>query len=54
MAINVKRKAAMQRKSDLELARFMKARTLSSAAAEYELRQRHGGQLPKAVLSVLG
>lgn len=54
MPINHKRKAAMQRRSDLQLAQFMKARTLSSAAAEYELRQRHGGALPKAVLAVLG
>ena len=54
MPINYKRKAAMQRRSDLELAKFMKAKTLSSAAAEYELRHRHGGALPKAVLAVLG
>lgn len=54
MAINHKRKAAMQRRSDIELARFIKAKTLSSAAAEYELRHRHGGTLPKTVLGLLG
>jgi hypothetical protein len=54
LAINHKRKAAMQRRSDTELGKFMAARTLSSAAAEYELRQRHGGQLPKSVLGMLG
>lgn len=53
MAINMKRKAAMQRRSDTELARFVAAGTLSSAAAEYELRSRHGGQLPKHVLGML-
>lgn len=54
MAINHKRKAAMRAKSDTQLAQIVKGRTLSSAAAEYELRQRHGGALPKAVLAVLG
>lgn len=52
--INHKRKAAMQRRSDTELARFIKAKTLSSAAAEYELRQRHGGRLPVKVLDLIG
>ena len=54
MAINEKRKARMQRRSDTELARFMAAKTLSSAAAEYELRRRHGGRLPKQVMHLLG
>ena len=44
----------MQARSDTELARFVKAKTLSSAAAEWELKHRHGGTLPKAVLSLLG
>jgi hypothetical protein len=53
LAINEKRTERMKRKSDTELARFMKAKTLSSAAAEYELRKRNGGSLPKQVLGML-
>jgi hypothetical protein len=40
MAYNVKRAERMARKSSAELVRFVKAKTLSSAAAEYALRQR--------------
>ena len=54
MPINKKRTEAMQRRTDTELAKFVKARTLSSAAAEYELRKRHGGALPVKVLDMIG
>ena len=54
MAINQKRKAAMQRRSDTELAKFVKSGSLSAAAAEYELRKRHGGKLPPHILSIIG
>jgi hypothetical protein len=40
MAINNKRAEAMARKSSSELVKFVKAKTLSSAAAEYQLRKR--------------
>ena len=54
MAINVKRKAAMQKRSDTELAKFVKSGSLSAAAADFELRQRHGGRLPAHILSLIG
>ena len=54
MAINEKRKARMQRRSDTELARFVKSGSLSAAAAEFELRHRHGGKLPPHILSLIG
>ena len=38
--INEKRTASMARKSSAELVKFVKARTLSSAAAEYQLKAR--------------
>lgn len=38
--INEKRTASMARKSSADLVRFVKARTLSSAAALYQLRAR--------------
>lgn len=41
MAYNVKRAERMARRSDAELVRFAKARTLSSAAAIYQLRKRN-------------
>lgn len=53
MAYNLKRTASMQRKNDTELAKFVKAGTLSSAAAEFELRKRHGGKLPPHVLDMI-
>ena len=37
---NEKRKASFARKSSPELVRFVKARTLSSACAYYQLKQR--------------
>lgn len=40
MAINHKRTAAMRRKSTSDLKAFVKAKTLSSAAALYELQER--------------
>lgn len=40
MAINEKRTARMRRKGDSELVAFVHAKTLSSAAAYYELKQR--------------
>lgn len=45
MAHNEKRKASFARKSSPELVRFVKARTLSSACAEYILRQRGDSHL---------
>lgn len=52
--INEKRKARMQKRSDTELAKFVKSGSLSAAAADYELRKRHGGKLPASVLSMIG
>lgn len=46
MPFNEKRTASMQRKSDAELAKFVTARTLSSAAAAYELKKRYKGEWP--------
>ncbi len=40
MAINEKRTARMARKSSPELVAFVKAKTLSSAAALYQLKKR--------------
>ena len=54
MSINVRRKASMERKSDTELARFVKAKTLSSAAALFELKKRHNGQLPVHIINAIG
>lgn len=38
--INEKRTARMEKRSDADLVRFVHAKTLSSAAAEYQLRKR--------------
>lgn len=40
MAVNKKRTAKMQYRSDPELKKIMESGSLSSAAAEYELRKR--------------
>ena len=40
MAINVERAKRMARKPSAELVKIVKGKTLSSAAAEYQLRQR--------------
>ena len=40
MAINQKRTERMARRSSPELVKFVKARTLSSAAALYQLKKR--------------